>query len=200
MTRIIVKDYCGNPIFNIDGIEIGVEKIGNNAGNLYLRKKPSAETVEWIKANKAEIVEFIKNTENAFRQEKEDEKAATVEFYTGGWESHKVSVDTRKDLDEQFAQIASRYPNDCTAESVKEDYKKQIGEIVETEFKKAEKESAEAENEAKAFSEAKLTGEKQIIKKYVAECNDPKEECDQDIVIIYAMPDGMKKTERNHTW
>lgn len=60
---------------------------------------------------------------------------------------------------------------------------------------------AEAEDKKKAiFEKAKQTGEKQIIETYSVECSDPDEECDVDIVTVYAMPDGTTKTTQNHTW
>lgn len=67
----------------------------------------------------------------------------------------------------------------------------------------AEKEAKKTEKEAKTtaiFEKAKQTGEKQIIETYSVECSDPDEECDTDIVTIYAMPDGTTKTTQNHTW
>jgi len=68
--------------------------------------------------------------------------------------------------------------------------------IAEKEAKKVEKE----DKEKAIFETAKTTGEKQLIEKYTVECNDPHEECDIDIITVYAMPDGTKKTVRNHTW
>lgn len=50
------------------------------------------------------------------------------------------------------------------------------------------------------FAIAKETGEKQEIGHYTTACNNPKEECDIDIVYEYAMPDGTVKTERTHTY
>ena len=48
--------------------------------------------------------------------------------------------------------------------------------------------------------EAMQTGEKQLIKKWFEPCNDENEECNLDMVYLYAMPDGTKKTVRQHTW
>jgi hypothetical protein len=68
--------------------------------------------------------------------------------------------------------------------------------IAQKEAKKAEK----VDKEKVIFETAKKTGEKQVIESYSVECNDPHEECDIDIITTYAMPDGTKKTVRNHTW
>ena len=50
------------------------------------------------------------------------------------------------------------------------------------------------------FDKAKETGERQLLQKWSEHCNDPKEECNLDMVYIYAMPDGTTKQERHHTW
>lgn len=84
------------------------------------------------------------------------------------------------------------------------EYKK-LAELAEEKAKKAEvekseKEKAEKERIEKLFEKARETGEKQVIVQYSVPCNDPEEDCDIDIVTIYAMPDGTRKTERHHTW
>jgi len=53
---------------------------------------------------------------------------------------------------------------------------------------------------AAIFAKAKRTGKGQVLKSYSDECNDPREECSLDTVTVYAMPDGSRKTVRNHTW
>ena len=35
-----------------------------------------------------------------------------------------------------------------------------------------------------------------LIEKYAVECNDPNEECDLDLICLYAMPDGTTKEEK----
>ena len=52
----------------------------------------------------------------------------------------------------------------------------------------------------KKYEQAKETGEPVELRRYTTDCNDPSEECNLDIVTIYAMPDGTTKTVRNHTW
>lgn len=67
----------------------------------------------------------------------------------------------------------------------------------------AEREATKAENkdvEKAIFETAKQTGVKQVIETYSVECNDPDEECDIDIITVWAMPDGTKKETRSHTW
>ena len=62
---------------------------------------------------------------------------------------------------------------------------------------KTAKESARV---AAMFETAKTTGVKQQLDSYMTECNDRHEECSQDVVTVYAMPDGTTTTERQHTW
>ena len=65
---------------------------------------------------------------------------------------------------------------------------------------KSEKVAAEAARIAAMFETAKTTGTKQVLESYMAECHDGREECSQDVVTVYAMPDGTTTTERQHTW
>jgi len=58
---------------------------------------------------------------------------------------------------------------------------------------------AEAETQAK-FDQAKTIGRPVVIKTGSTPCNDPSEECNMDIITVYAMPDGTTKIERQHTW
>lgn len=67
------------------------------------------------------------------------------------------------------------------------------------EKKEAKKASKQAEADV-IFQKAKGTGEKQILESYPVECPDPDEECDIDIVTVYAMPDGTTQRTQNHTW
>jgi hypothetical protein len=65
---------------------------------------------------------------------------------------------------------------------------------------KLEKENKETERVNALFQMAKETNTPQIIKQWSEDCNDPREDCNVDIVYVYAMPDGTRKTERHHTW
>lgn len=61
-------------------------------------------------------------------------------------------------------------------------------------------EEKKAEKERVAFEKARSTGKPVELFSWAEDCNDPKEECSTDIVTVYAMPDGTKKTKRIHTW
>jgi len=69
--------------------------------------------------------------------------------------------------------------------------------IVEQKEEKKEKDNKERQA---MMEKATQTGEKQILSKTHEECNDPRESCDVDEIVEYAMPDGTTKTVRHHTW
>jgi len=81
-------------------------------------------------------------------------------------------------------------------ESIREAYNAHFAEMRKVEEKKAERK----EKEEKALKEAKETGKSVLIRKYSVGCNDPNEECDFDIVYIYANPDGKIEKKQHHTW
>jgi len=104
-----------------------------------------------------------------------------VARYIDGW-GFTVSEEMIKELGEEFT-----YPQVL-------EYLRPIRE------EKARKEAQkEAERKAK-FEEAKRTGKPVELSRFSVECNDPDEECDVDIIITYAMPDGSIKEKREHTW
>lgn len=67
----------------------------------------------------------------------------------------------------------------------------------------AEKEKKKKEKQDKIDKLKKIafeTNTKQEYSRWSEPCNDPREECDVDIVVEYIMPDGTFKLERTHTW
>ena len=62
------------------------------------------------------------------------------------------------------------------------------------------KEKERGQNGNGPNTDQKETGEPQILESYSIECEDPLEECDTDIVTVYAMPDGTTQRTQNHTW
>lgn len=57
-----------------------------------------------------------------------------------------------------------------------------------------------AAREAKAFDQARVTGEKSEIRRWSSPCDSEHEECSTDIVVEYAHPDGTKSKKRFHTY
>lgn len=79
--------------------------------------------------------------------------------------------------------------------------KDKINTIVKREVDKEIAEKLKKENKIKELLvKANETGEKQQINRWMEPCNDPNEECNLDMVTLYAMPDGSTKTVRNHSW
>lgn len=168
---------------------------GEEALKINSSKKPTKKQVEEIRAVKHEVMAEIKRQESEKKAEREAKEKATVTFLVIGWESHEVSVDTRYDVDEQIRNIASYYSEDMTYESAKKAYEKAIEKEAE---KIEQKAKAESEKEA-IFATAKATGEKQVLRKYMDECDGTAYECSYDAVTVYAMPDGSTAQTRTHT-
>ena len=72
--------------------------------------------------------------------------------------------------------------------------------IIEKTTKENNSKQAEEIRVNNLFEIAKQTGKEQLINKWMEDCNDPKEECSTDLCCLWAMPNGSKKTTRNHTW
>jgi hypothetical protein len=68
------------------------------------------------------------------------------------------------------------------------------------EAKRSANKAAANATEQAALKQARETGTPVELERYTAECCDPNESCNLDIVIRYAMPDGSTKTESSHTW
>lgn len=66
----------------------------------------------------------------------------------------------------------------------------------EAQFEKAKEDSIEKGK----FDMARETGKPIILNSWMEDCNDPREDCSTDVVTLYAMPDGTRKTKRQHTW
>ena len=67
----------------------------------------------------------------------------------------------------------------------------------------AEAQAEEAQQDAiekGKFDKARETGKPVTLNSWMEDCNDPREECSTDVVTLYAMPDGTRKINRQHTW
>lgn len=70
----------------------------------------------------------------------------------------------------------------------------------EIEQRKQEREAQKQKEIEEKFKQARETGEKVELERWSAECDDPSADCDLDIIVKYAMPDGTTKIERYHTY
>lgn len=96
-----------------------------------------------------------------------------------------------------FSQSSVKYITQEQFETIKkavEDKEKAINDEIEA------RKQAKTEARNAIFAKAKETGEKQLLSKWSEPCNDPKEECDIDMLHEYALPDGSTKITRSHTW
>ena len=79
-----------------------------------------------------------------------------------------------------------------------------LGKVQAEEDAKIAAETARVEAEeskvATAKAEAAATGKPVEIRHFSCGCNDPREECDLDIVTEWAQPDGSVRVTRVHTW
>lgn len=101
--------------------------------------------------------------------------------YINGWGT-KVNDDVVTALGETFT-----YP--------------QIKEFARPMLEKKQQQKEEAKKALdEKIDEAKRTGKPVEISRVFGPCSDPAEECDLDLFIKYAMPDGSIKTVTTHTW
>lgn len=124
--------------------------------------------------------------------------------------------------DEELKQIALDtyipYPvHDNWSEEIKKDHERRAKEKIAAGYgiipnkiirekvtaivmEKVKEEQAEQERINNLIELAKQTGKKQLIEKWIEECNDDREQCNVDICYEWAMPDGTRKLKRYHTW
>lgn len=62
------------------------------------------------------------------------------------------------------------------------------------------REQAQREEHAGALAEARATGKPVEIRSWMVGCNDRHEQCEQDICVLRALPDGSLATSRSHTF
>ena len=199
-------------------------KIGIKDGQEAIKAsgRPTQKEIEEIRAKKAEIIAELHRMEDeekakaaAEKERKEAEKQGIlnssikikVEYHDGEYLSGYEVYGQAGELMEEIGaakyiegwgyrvdfELVEALGKEFTYAKVME-YTRPAREA------KAAKEQAEkAEKQAK-FDEAKTTGKPVELKRYTTECNDPREECNMDIVTVYAMPDGSTKTVRRHTW
>lgn len=78
------------------------------------------------------------------------------------------------------------------------------GIVHEKEKRRKQEQESQEEQERKIkkdiFRKAKTTNTPQVLSSWMAECNDPDEQCSLDHVTLLAMPDGSTKKKRQHTW
>lgn len=89
---------------------------------------------------------------------------------------------------------------EMTINELLEVYNKANNRKIESDKKEKEKEEKERKEREAIFEKARVTGEKQVLSKILCDCNDPYEECNLDIIYLYALPNGETEEVRTHTW
>jgi len=182
--------------------------LGVKASNVAITHESAERAAEIIAQRKEEAK---KEAERKREEEKQriitGKQKIKVHFHDGeylsGWEVVGVAADLLKELGLARyvsgwgmivdSELVNRFGDEFTYQQAKEVADPQI---------KAKKEKEEAQKrilQAK-FDEAKKTGKPVEINRWTEECSDPEEECDLDIVVEYAMPDGSVERLRHHTW
>lgn len=197
---------------NIPGKQEGASilcspELADYYNNVFL---PAAETkIEQLKVEKAAALQAAFNALT-------DNSILDITFHTsygysvrGEYSEHKWFEKCFSDLKRTNTKIPNSFITNCDwgDYSITEYYKitfdelkrlyQTACEIIDAEAAKAAQ--MDVARQAK-FDEAKSAGAPVELERYLAPCNDPHEECDMDIVVVYAMPDGTTKTNRNHTW
>lgn len=107
-------------------------------------------------------------------------------------------------IEEWKQSVMEEYLECVEYEEYQENMKELIKKEKETEEQRLneqkEKNQKEKERIDNIFKKAKISGKRQLLEKFVTECDNPKEECNTDIICKYAMPDGSTTTTINHTW
>ena len=144
-------------------------------------RKPDYETENWNKETVTAVTSerLFEISWKVYDQTRINATQKDRERYTCGWNT-VMFVISESEIDELKQAIT--------------DYETKI---------EAEKARVIAEKEAKEkaiFDEAKTTGKPVVLASYTDDCNDPREECSCDQVVVYANPDGSKTTKRWHTY
>ena len=147
--------------------------------------------------------ELIAKKEQAIEEIKNGTKTIKLQYQEGEYLSGYTCTGIEAKLLEDLG-IATFV--DGWGTHIKSEYVGKLGEeFLYTDAVKAivvevEKENAiiEKENELKEL--AKTTGTKQLLSSHAEECNNKNEDCSLDWIYEYAMPDGILKTERTHTY
>ena len=165
---------------------------GENEGKVGIRGKIAPADLpacrQFIADHRAEIIARLNAdmaAQDAQAKEQAARAAASVQFYSTGFESHDISIDTREDIDAQLRSLADYHSNDCTYDSLKADYERALAKRSTASAEKQAEEGRIAAVKAKAAE----TGEKQPL--HVVRS---RRETSYDTVYVttttWAMPDG----------
>lgn len=107
---------------------------------------------------------------------------------------------SRKHDEVDMGDYSITYTYNMTYGEFKKLFKAAEQKKAEIERRKQEREAQKQKEIDEKFKQARETGEKVELERWTAGCDDPSADCDLDIIVKYAMPDGSMKTERYHTY
>jgi len=190
-------------------------------GHVYAKRKPNKKQRMFMEEHKEEIIEELKRIreeEEAKGANKEQAKKQLKERFENGEIKAKVRIRNEENysyytIDSDMADILYgtglvKYTSNgievpevvVNALGMEFSYQ-QVKDYLEK--RKARKEALKKklkEKEQEAFEEAKRTGHEILIDQMYVPCDGSVEECNLDILIKYAMPDGTTKIVRRHTF
>ena len=171
---------------------------------LAFSKEHEAELRKAFEWAKTEGVAILKSQKEA--DDEKERRQIKVYLSSRGWGDYSgvewegdVNIPNEQILEESKKLLKSQHDVDLSNQTDAEI----LAKIVEakTKWNKQNSESQTKGAELKAkFDEAAKTGQPVFIEKYMDDCNDSDEECNLDCVTVWAMPDGSKKHNRQHTW
>lgn len=186
-------------------------------------QKPTDNDIIYIKEHKQEIIDLIEKSIRVKRETEEREKQAEIDAIKKGEKEIEVYYHDGEYLSgymvhseaaELLRKIGLVKDVDGWGYLVDNNLVKALGKkfsylqafnFIQPKLEKEEKEKADRIKKAEQkrqqiFLIAKETEQKQILRTYHDDCHDPHEECNMDIITVYAMPDGTEKIIRSHTW
>ena len=221
-THVSLSREKGNPIVKMTKEEtkaiLGIDT--PNGGGMYLTSDWASMVQEWKNAQKeiamrANIVGYV------FRLgcDAADQSYFVYDFpegITNDARMERMKADMKlaeilplADLNELAERVGAKpLPADGMSYYGWEFDSKNISELLTSmneklaanEAKKKEKAEAKSAAEAEKFAEAKRTGKHVLLSQGMVPCNSREEECDYDMLTVYAMPDGSRKTTRAHAY
>jgi len=157
---------------------------------------PAAVAAEYDRHIKAAIDKKREKEENSIR----------VWLSSCGWGDYSpvtVTIDRRDSPTEWLSAAREAFIDEHDVDHPNQSDKDLMDKIMQ-EVSKFDEKKDRIRKEDDRIEELKAlaasTGEKQLLRSYMADCNDPKEECSTDFVSVYVMPDGSTSCSRQHTW
>jgi len=199
-----------------------LKRVDGKVGFEYPNKlNKNKKVVEELKDNKEEIKAELLRQEEEKEEQKRKEKEASEQkkknikegkekikltWHEGEILSGYMAFNEEKEILEELGLTKDIMGWGTKVEKIGEELGEEFTYQQALEFVRPIQEEKEAKIKAKEeersakIKKAKETGEPVVLNEITEDCNDPKEECDLDLVQIVTMPDGSVKERRIHTY